>query len=469
MVAQRGKGNSVSVQEQIARESLMRLKFELVLPRLATFWPEQYFENRIGNTLTIKKPYKARVSRGRHLWDPAGTGNLHSDRSAGWNPLIDENVTISVDNTYNFWMEWSAWEATLDINQLYDRYFKAGIEQLGYRYDALGGEELAFAIHATEGTTGTGLTQDQIPLIRAHAAEIGLPRGMDSFGVFNEYDSAVLQADLGGAAGQGGKYNEGIVREAIERDRIGMYSGFDCFNSIHVPSQRVRKVSGLTAPAVHGALHDNGSTVRTDGWGVNSEKVLYKGQLIQIAGVGEVFDRSYEGFVENSGIGPNSDPSKRPTGRSKTFTVTADVTTNSTGEADIPISPRINDGGLNIQDEDNGNVSLAAFANVTAGPADNAQVTIVGLPSGSSDVAYRQNVFFHRSALAYVPVQLAEPDANVRHWKATDEATNLSVDIVSDYNINERKEIVRADVLFGVKNIYPELGVRHWGSQEGSF
>jgi 23S rRNA A1618 N6-methylase RlmF len=35
--------------------------------------------------------------------------------------------------------------------------------------------------------------------------------------------------------------------------------------------------------------------------------------------------------------------------------------------------------------------------------------------------------------------------------------------VIKDYDVLNDEEIIRLDILFGVKVIYPELGVRIWG------
>ena len=74
-------------------------------------------------------------------------------------------------------------------------------------FDRDGGRALSIGGFMYDGV-GSSLTQDDVPDIRAHALETGIPLDGNSFGVINPVDSAQIQKDLSGAQGESGKYNE---------------------------------------------------------------------------------------------------------------------------------------------------------------------------------------------------------------------------------------------------------------------
>ena len=94
---------------------------------------------------------------------------------------------------------------------------------------------------------------------------------------------------------------------------------------------------------------------------------------------------------------------------------------------------------------------------MTALPADNAAITIVG----TAGTSYPQNLAFHHNALALVTVPLELPDSAV--FKARADWRGFSIRVIKDYDIDSDEEIIRLDILYGVKAIYPELGNRLWG------
>ena len=98
------------------------------------------------------------------------------------------------------------------------------------------------------------------------------------------------------------------------------------------------------------------------------------------------------------------------------------------------------------------------YQNVTAAPADTAPIQVV---TGTASTAYAQNLCFHRNAFALVMADLDLPDGAA--FKARQSANNLSVRVVKQYDIDLDRDIIRLDILFGVKMMYPELAVRLTG------
>ena len=125
--------------------------------------------------------------------------------------------------------------------------------------------------------------------------------------------------------------------------------------------------------------------------------------------------------------------------------MTADANSGaSTGPATLTISPAI--------------VTTGPYQNVSAVPADNAAITVI---TGTASTAYPQNLVFHENAFALVMADLDMPDGAA--FKARESADNLSVRVVKQYDIDLDRDIIRLDILFGVKTIYPELAVRLTG------
>ncbi|OPZ43705.1 MAG: P22 coat protein - gene protein 5 [Bacteroidetes bacterium ADurb.BinA104] len=59
-----------------------------------------------------------------------------------------------------------------------------------------------------------------------------------------------------------------------------------------------------------------------------------------------------------------------------------------------------------------------------------------------------------------VPIELP---SNVWGARETDPDAGLSIRVVKQYDIDADEEIIRLDILYGVKTLYPELAVRLWG------
>ena len=441
-----GFGNSLVTPELIAREHLMRLSTNLIWAHLATFALEKYFESKIGDQITIVKPQKSFVNRGRVI--------DASKRS----PLINETVQVKVKDRFNVVYGWSDQTATLTLDQFMKNYARDGMELLAYVYDQSSALEMGRSAPTLFGVPGSNFPQDRAAYLSAHAADISIPRDMkNAFCVLNTHDKAAFNVDLSGAAGQSGKYNEAMVRTAIESSYMGETSDWPMFSSVHMPTQQVLKPAGMTTPMVN-ASATNTDTIPTDGWGVNNTKVLKKGQIITFKDVYEVKPRSWDLEQENL-------DKLETTGRLKTFTVTADVTTNGAGAASIPISPEINDGTNTKVDQEGNTVVMKALQNVSKKPANDTQITIVGQTTeASGTVTYRQVSAFHRDALCFVPIELAATESAVVSGVVEDEQTGLSISYLQGVDFNTKVESLRLDVMFAQKNIYPELSMRVWTS-----
>ena len=80
---------------------------------------------------------------------------------------------------------------------------------------------------------------------------------------------------------------------------------------------------------------------------------------------------------------------------------------------------------------------------------------------GTSGGSYVNNMAFHSNAFALCMVPLAMPDGT--SFKAQQSEDNISIRVIKDYDIANDTDIIRLDLLYGVKTIYPELAVRVLG------
>jgi hypothetical protein len=176
--------------------------------------------------------------------------------------------------------------------------------------------------------------------------------------------------------------------------------------------------SGAT-PLVDGASQAD-STLLTKGWSGNN--TVKAGDVFTIAGV----------YAVNPKTGQS-------TGELRQFVVTADLA--DTGAAmDISIYPTPTASG--------------AYQTVNALAADNAALTFVG----TEDAQYPINLALHKDCLTLAVRPLEIPSSCV--WGARESYNGLSVRAIKAYDIEEDKEVLRFDVLYGVLTQYPELGCR---------
>jgi hypothetical protein len=134
---------------------------------------------------------------------------------------------------------------------------------------------------------------------------------------------------------------------------------------------------------------------------------------------------------------------KQDTGVLQKFVVTADATADGSGIATLSISPAIYTSASN------------GLQNVTAFPADGDTCNVL---TGAASTGYTQNLVYHPNAFRFISSKLFQPKNTEMSGVATEDG--ITVNMVSDFDINTRKEILRFDVLYGFSAIRPEWACR---------
>jgi hypothetical protein len=222
--------------------------------------------------------------------------------------------------------------------------------------------------------------------------------------------------------------NKSITEEARLTSGMARYGNFDYFQSNFIKQHTVGLWAGST-PLVNGA-NQSGTSLITDGW-VNSTQVLNKGDRFRIAGVYSV-----------------NPASLLSTGRLAQFIVTADVTSNGSGQATIPFSLGSEGEGISLFSTTN------AYQNVVSAPADNAAITILGA-SGSK---YNVNYAYCDQAFTLACVKLAKITAVNGGAVKTDTKSKLSFRMTPSWDALAGQELWRFEHLFGTK-AYGKYGV----------
>lgn len=440
MISIHGTENASATADIITNEALFRLKHNLVIPMICGHNFDEYFEDMIGDTITIKKPYYAKATKGAKL---------------KINPMIDKTVSLSVNERWHVALKGNDVDYTLSIVDYSKRYLNSAAEELAYHYDEAGGIEFHnsfFRLHIP--TVGQGIDLKMSQNIRAQATEVAIPHNRNCYALLSPTECAEIQHAMLPLN------NEQLVWDAITDAFMGKLAQWKVMSSVHIPNYKVAGLATTAAPKIVGA-NQRGSSMLTSGWATGDvvTKVLNKGQIISFAGVGEIQPRG----------------TRRPTGRLATFVVTADVMTGNGGTATIPIYPEINAGSstldtvpnpvmLSYEGEAKLNLDASAFQTVSNTPPAGAIITVYGRKTGSGKsadpVEYRQGFYFNTDAVEYANIALLNPKSAVAHGRKRDDETGAIISYVSDFDITENSEIDRLDIYFGVKNIYPELGIR---------
>lgn len=405
--------NTLITPSIIAKEGLRLLKNNLIMGRMVhTDYAKEF--NKVGSTISIRKPVKFTVTN--------GATRTNQD-------VIEGTTSLAMDQRKHVSWNFSSQELTLTVEQYSERYIKPAVAQIAQTVES----SLMGLYTQVPGFVGTpGTTPSTFLAMGAarkwlvdHAAPMGekLNAMLDTTAALNvANDLKALNTTQ-------------KTLTALEQVRVGRYAGLETYESQSVVNHTVGAYAGT--PLVNGAnQHSNSSpqansqTLNTDGWSNSITGILKAGDTFTIAGV---FD-----------VNPMT---KQSLGYLKTFTVLADADSGaSTGPAALTIAPAI--------------VTSGPYQNVTAAPADNAAITV---KTGTASTAYAQNICFHKNAIALVWSQLDMPDGAAFKAQERDEDSGMSIRVVKDYDIDNDVDIIRLDVLYGCKVIYPELAVRLTG------
>lgn len=401
----------------IAKEALMQLENNCVAANVIHREYKKEFV-KVGDTVNIRKPVKFYTA----------------DGATRVNQNVEEGTTsITIDKRKHVSWGFSTKDLTMTIEEYSERYIKPAAITLANTLDrSIHG--LYSGFWNSVGTPGTTPAN--------YAAVADAAQRLDEMAVMSDPRHALVNpaAAYKIAGNQTTLQQQEMVRTAYRRSVVGDVAGFDVHKTQNVTNHTVGVATGT--PLVNGAsqnvtyasVADTGTqTLNTEGWTASTTGILKAGDVFTIAGV----------YAVNPVPGDGS-ASKTVMPYLQQFTVMADADSGATtGPAALTISPPI--------------ITSGPYQTVDAAPADNAAITVLG--SGST--SYPQNLCFHKNALALVTCPLEMPDGV--SFKGRAAHRGLSIRIVKAYDIDSDMDVIRMDVLYGVKNIYPDLGCRLWG------
>lgn len=401
--------NTLITPSVIANEALMQLENNLVMGKLVHREYKKEFV-KVGESVSVRKPVKFSVS--------TGATRVNQD-------VEEASTSITVDQRKHVSWKFATQDLTMKVEDYSERYIKPAMISLANDVDSAL-TRLYQGVFANVGTAGTPPST----FLNFGAAA----QRMDEMAVPTEERRMVLSpaAALNAADMLKGLYNPELVKGAVRGRSIGPLAGFDTYMDQNI-KRHVKGAGWGGSPVVNGgsqsvtyaaAGHSYGSTSQTlNITGNTTATVIKKGDVFTIAGVYSV-----------------NPVSKDVTSVLQEFTVQADVTTTvTTGAAALVISPAI--------------ITSGPFQTVDAAPANSAAITV--------KADHTANLCFHRNAFALVTCPLEEPDGAA--WAKRQSANGLSVRVVKDYDIASDDEIIRIDILYGVKALYPELACRLLG------
>ena len=405
--------NSLITPTVIAREALMQLENNLVIAKTVHRDYDREFR-KVGESIQVRRPVQFTVTSGAAI---------------SKQDVVEKNFSVTMDQQKHVAWEFSSKDLTQTIEEYSGRYIKPAMIQLANDVDVA---LLSLYTNVADwvGTPGQA--------INAFSDFAKGPERLDMKSVPMDTRYAVLSpADYWGLVTSQSALStsDRLVETAYERARLGRIGGVDVLMGQNVRTHTAGTRDNTT-PLVNGAAQNttyasSGGTMTqslvTDGF--DASVTIAAGDVFTIAGVYAV-----------------NPVTKATLDYLQPFTVTTAATATGGGAATLTIYPAI--------------ISSGAYQTVSAAPADNAALTFVGTAS----TGYAQNMVYHKNAFALVSAPLIVPQGASFAAQETDPKTGLSVRVVKDYDIDTDAEIIRLDILYGVKAIDPRLAVRLSGT-----
>lgn len=400
--------NTLLTISMITREALRILENNLTFAKGVNREYDDKFAiegAKIGDTLNVRKParYKGRTGATLAIED-------HTETS----------VAVQLTTQFGVDLSFTSKDLALSLDDFSKRILQPALATIANKVDA-DGMALYAAVPNAVGTPGT-VPNTLKTYLQAGAKmdDESTPRDGSRALVIGPWAQVEIVDALKGLFQSGGQ-----IKDQYETGNMGLAGGFKWSMDQNVVTHTVGPLGGT--PLVNGASQV-GSSLVTDGWTAAAAARLKKGDIFTIAGV--------------NAVNPQS---RKSTGQLRQFVVTADVSSDGSGNATIPIYPAI--------------VLTGAFQNVDALPADNAAMTVLGAASTATPA----HMAYHKDAFTLVCADLPLPKGVDMAARVSDKQLGLSVRMVRAYDINNDVFPCRLDILFGWKAIYPELACRVQG------
>jgi hypothetical protein len=417
--------NTALTAAVVAKAALAVLDNELGV--LKTFYraPEDEFSNRvngykIGDTLSIRRPADFTVRTGATL---------------STQDVIEGKVDLTIDQQIGVDFQFTSSDLTLKVTDLAERVMKPAMSNL---INYMSNDVLSTMYKRVYHWVGTpGQTVNSF-------ADFALaPQRLDTMAVpMNDRNSVLSPADFWGMLGsQTALYIQDAARGAYRDGSLGMIGGVETRMNQMVPTHTVGPMGGT--PLVNGAsqnvTYDTAKntwtqSLITDGWTAAAASRVKEGDVFTL----------YASGTSGAKVKFVNPKTKAVTDQDAQFVVTADGSSDGSGNLTLTISPPI--------------ITSGPHQTVNVAPADNAGLVFMGTAS----TGYAQNMAYHKNAMALAIVPLEMPAA--AYGGHRESYKGMSCRVIPIYDGTNDISKWRLDLLYGRKLIDPRLAVRFSGS-----
>lgn len=269
---------------------------------------------------------------------------------------------------------------------------------------------------------------DDIAEAEAIMNETGVP-AMDRYAALSTRDYNNMASNLADRGTVQGK-----VLTAYERARIGMLASFDTYKLDYAYRLAAATATTVEIDGANQYYTPQATSTATTG---ETSNVDNRYQTITVTATGTI--NAGDCFTIE-GVNAVHLITKEDTGQLKTFR----VITGRTGDGDIVISPPIISGG-------GGTDAELQYQNVTATPANDADITFLNI------VAAAANPFWYKDTFEIRPGRYAVPSGAGAAVMRGSTEQGLELVMTKFFDINTLRVKFRLDTLFGVTCLNPEM------------
>lgn len=399
--------NTLLTNQIISKTVLKEVHNTLALAHTCTRHYEKDFNNETGNTINIRRPTRYN-----------GTVTTDGDITAyGGESIVQRTVPLTINKQATVKVEITEQQRKLKL----DSFSETVARPIGRRLANIIDSDLATTaiLNANRylGTIGSPMNN-----FRTLALASGALR---KFGVVDEnYGMLTIDDYTELAASLQNTFNEPLNKKVSkEAMLVSTTAGLQVFQDQNL-FQMVNGVYGGT-PLVNGA-NQEGSVLITDGWTPGS--ILLAGNKFNVANVGDV-----------------NPLNRRAVNFSKGYIVTSTATADGSGNMVI-----------NVNALDPIFLSPSPYQNVTAAPADNAPITVLG----ASAATYNQNFFYGNQFLTLAVIPMLKTTTAPESHPESDEQLGLAIRMNGYYGGDNDKSNYRFDILYGTQ-AFPEYAVTY--------
>ena len=417
--------NNTLTADVIAKIALPILENELGVINKMYRAHEEEFSSTVngykkGDTISIRRP---------------ADFTIRSGATMSAQDVIEGKTTLVVDQQIGIDFQFTSTDLTLKVEDMAERIIKPAMSRIA---NELASDVLIQMYRGTYNLVGTQGTR-----VDSFSDFSKAPERMDEMAIPSDNRHAILcPSDFWGLVGsQTALYAPSLVGSAYRSGDLGDLGGLATMMSQVTPAHTVGPLGGT--PLVNGATQNVSydtaknawtQSLITDGWTASAASRVKAGDVFTI----------YAAGTSGAKLKMVNPKTKVATAIDQQFVVVSDGSSDGSGNLTLTISPPI--------------ITSGPYQTVNVAPADGAGLVF----DGTASTAYRQNLAFHKNAMALAVVPMEMPPA--AYGGTRQSYKNLSVRLIPTYDATNDISKWRLDLLYGRKLIDPRLTVRFAGT-----